>query len=147
MQAAIGRLQLRKLPAWTAARQENARRLRDGLRGVVALRIPEPGADIVHACYRQYAFVRPGLLAPGWSRELVMDAILAAGVPCSVGSCSEIYREKAFVDRGWGPGSPLPVARELGETGLAFLVHPTLTPASLDYAVDVIKGVMASATR
>jgi dTDP-4-amino-4,6-dideoxygalactose transaminase len=147
MQAALGRLQLQKLPGWTAARQDNARRLRDGLRGVAALRIPEPGADIVHACYRQYVFVRPELLAPEWSRELVMDAIVAAGVPCSVGSCGEIYLEKAFVDRGWGPASPMPVARELNGTSLAFLVHPTLTPAALDYAVDVVQGVMARATR
>jgi dTDP-4-amino-4,6-dideoxygalactose transaminase len=117
------------------------------LRGVAALRIPEPGADIVHACYRQYVFVRPELLAPEWSRDRIMDAIVSAGVPCSVGSCSEIYREKAFVERGWGPASPMPVARELGETSLALLVHPTVSPAALDSAVDVVEGAMAKATR
>jgi dTDP-4-amino-4,6-dideoxygalactose transaminase len=147
MQAAIGLLQLDKLPAWRASRQANARRLRAGLADIAALRIPEPGADVVHACYRQYLFVRPERLREGWSRNRVMEAIVAAGVPCTVGSCSEIYREKAFVDRGWGPPAPLPVARDLGETSLALLVHPTLTDTALDEAVGIIRQVFSQASR
>ena len=56
-----------------------------------------------------------------------MTAITAAGIPCFSGSCSEIYREKAFVAAGLSPCKRLPVARRLGETSLMFLVHPTLT--------------------
>jgi dTDP-4-amino-4,6-dideoxygalactose transaminase len=147
MQAAIGRAQLLKLPDWSARRQTNARLLREGLSDVAALRIPEPPSDVLHACYRQYLFVRPERLVAGWTRNRVMDAVAAAGVPCTVGSCSEIYLEKAFRDRGWGPASPLPVARELGETSLALLVHPTLSSAAMTFAVDVIRDVMHLASR
>ena len=56
-----------------------------------------------------------------------MNAVTAEGVPCYSGSCSEIYREKAFTERGLGPAERLPVARELGETSLMFLAHPTLS--------------------
>ena len=51
---------------------------------------------------------------------------MKAGVPCFSGSCSEVYLEKAFDGTGWRPEKPMPVARELGETSLMFLVHPTL---------------------
>jgi len=67
-----------------------------------------------------------------------MAAINAEGIPCFSGSCSEIYREKAFVDAGYGPTYRLPVAKELGETSLMFLVHPTLTEADM---LDTCKAV------
>jgi dTDP-4-amino-4,6-dideoxygalactose transaminase len=147
MQSAIGRIQLRKLPDWSARRQAHARALRESLRDLPALRIPEPGPDVVHASYRQYLFVRPENLAAGWTRDRVMEAITAAGVPFSVGSCSEIYLEKAFVDRGWGPHSRLPVARELGETSLALLTHPTLSVEAVSYAANVVREALTRASR
>jgi dTDP-4-amino-4,6-dideoxygalactose transaminase len=64
----------------------------------------------------------------------------------TVGSCSEIHRERAFTDRGWGPEKPLPGAQELGATGMVFLVHPTLTLAFLDEVVDIVRTVVHQAT-
>jgi dTDP-4-amino-4,6-dideoxygalactose transaminase len=90
-------------------------------------------------------FVRQELLRPGWDRDRILQAINAEGVPCLVGSCSEVYREKAFVkDRR--RGTRLPVVKELGETSLMFLVHPTLKIEAIDQACSVIERVMASAT-
>ncbi len=145
MQAAIGRLQLRKLPTWIDRRRTNAARFREALSALPGLRVPSPPAEVGHAYYKFYAFVRPERLAPGWSRDRVMAAINALGVPCTVGSCSEIYREKAFTDRGWGPPTPLPVARELGETSLMFMVHPTLADEALDATVAAVREVLATA--
>ena len=70
-------------------------------------------------------------MANGWSRDRIMAELNELGVPVTVGSCSEIYREKAFTDRAWGPVTPLPVASELGATSLMFVVHPTLARDSL----------------
>jgi dTDP-4-amino-4,6-dideoxygalactose transaminase len=145
VQAAIGRIQLRKLAAWVERRRRNAQRMTQGLGGIAALRIPTPPADIGHAYYKFYVFVRPERLAPGWDRDRVMAEVNAQGVPCSVGSCSEIYLEKAFRDRGWGPRRPLPVARELGQTSLMFVVHPTLADEATDYAIETIRRVMGRA--
>jgi dTDP-4-amino-4,6-dideoxygalactose transaminase len=147
MQAAIGRSQLAKLPDWTARRRQNAGRLIDAFRELRALRIPEPPPEIGHAYYKFYAFVRPELLADGWSRDRIMLEINAAGVPCSTGSCSEIYLEKAFTDRGWGPSARLPVARALGETSLMFMVHPTLSDAAIEKTASITREVIARATR
>ena len=145
VQAAIGRIQLRKLADWVARRRRNAQRMAEGLGDIAALRIPKPPADVGHAYYKFYVFVRPELLAPGWHRDRIMAEINAQGVPCSVGSCSEIYLEKAFRDRGWGPERPLPVAGELGQTSLMFVVHPTLTDEAINYAIETIRRVMGTA--
>lgn len=147
MQAAIGRVQLAKLPEWTAARRHNAKLLADGLAAMPMLRVPVPPAHVGHAYYKLYAFVRPERLATGWSRDRIMAELTERGIPCSVGSCSEIYREKAFTDRGWGPQRPLPVARALGETSLAFMVHPTLPRAALEATVSAAHDVARYATR
>lgn len=146
MQAALGRLQLRKLADWTARRRAHAQRLAAGLSALPGLRVPLPGDHVGHAYYKFYAFVRPERLAPGWNRDRIMEAVNALGIPCTVGSCSEIYLEKAFADRGWAPARRLPVARELGETSLMFMVHPTLPPQALEATVAAVHEVMAQAT-
>jgi hypothetical protein len=100
-----------------------------------------------HAWYKFYAFVRPERLARGWTRDRVMAAIVARGVPCFAGSCAEIYRERAFTQRNLGPSRPLATARALGATSLMFLVHPTLLREDMRDACRVVEEVCALATR
>ena len=147
LQAAIGRLQLAKLPQWVAARRRNAAALDRGLAAAPGLRIPRPLDSIGHAYYKYYAFVVPEALAPGWDATRINEAINAEGIPCFAGSCAEIYRERAFADRGWGPAQRLPDARRLGETSLMFLVHPTLGEAEMADTVSAVTKVMRVATR
>jgi dTDP-4-amino-4,6-dideoxygalactose transaminase len=66
-------------------------------------------------------------------------------VPCFQGSCSEIYLEKAFDGTPWRPTERLPVARELGETSLMFLVHPTLEDVQIESICEAITTVMRRA--
>ncbi|WP_157469050.1 DegT/DnrJ/EryC1/StrS family aminotransferase [Deinococcus murrayi] len=147
VQAAIGRLQLRKLPDWMERRRANAAVLNERFAGHPALRLTLPPEEIFHAYYKYYAYVRPEALREGWTRDRIMTEIAARGVPCFSGSCSEIYLEKAFQDAGYGPQERFPVARELGETSLMFLVHPTLTPEDMGQMADVVGDVLAQATR
>lgn len=147
LQSAIGRLQLAKLPGWITARRANAARLAAGFAEIPALGVPAPPAHVGHAYYKFYAFVRPEALAEGWSRDRIMAELNERGIGCTVGSCSEIYLEKAFTDRHWGPAQRLPVARQLGETSLCFMVHPTLAPETLDSTVAGVQTVMALASR
>ena len=124
MQSAIGRYQLNQLEAWLQERRRNAALLRDALRDVELLRIPDPSPHTRHAYYRFYVFLRREKLHPDWDRTRIVNALHAAGIPCDVGVCPEIYREPAY--RGmFGPGhARLPCARELGETAVAFPIHP-----------------------
>jgi dTDP-4-amino-4,6-dideoxygalactose transaminase len=146
MQAAIGRCQLTKLDGWLARRRANAALMDDALAGLEGLRVPRPPAHIGHAYYKHYAFVRPDRLKAGWDRDRVMNAVLEQGGACFSGSCSEIYLEKAFDDPDLRPPTPLPVARELGETSLMWPVHPTLPEDELARTCAAIREVMGQAT-
>jgi dTDP-4-amino-4,6-dideoxygalactose transaminase len=144
-QAAIGRLQLARLPDWVDARRRNAGVLAERLASLHGVRVPLVPPDFHHAHYRFYAYVRPDALRAGWSRDAIMGEIAAAGVPCLVGSCPEIYLERAYREAGIGPPGRLPVARELGETSLCFLVHPTLSESDMQRSADVICEVLHAA--
>lgn len=156
MQAAIGRIQLTKMREWQAQRAANVSRIAAALecfaRSDGALRLPHLSYDWsersrnAHAWYRLYAYVRPENLAPGWSRDRIVEEIVARGVPCFQGTCSEVYRERAFDHTGWRPAQALPVARELGETSVCFLVHPTLRDEDIRMTCETVSTVFAAAT-
>ena len=145
MQAAMGRIMLRRLPAWVDARRQNAATLTRGLAAIPALRIPQAPAHVSHSYYKYYAFVRPDFLSSGWSRDRIIQNLQAEGIPCGPGSCSEIYLEQAF--EGLRPAERFSVARELGETSLMFMVHPTLTATEIDATARAINKVMAAAAK
>ncbi len=146
MQAAIGRIQLERMPEWKAARQANAQRIWQTASECQGLRAPTIPEHVEHAAYKCYVFVEPERLADGWDRDRIQQEIVASGVPCFSGSCSEVYRERAFDGTEWRPDKPLPIAQELGETSLMFLCHPTLIEAEVDKTCQVIQAVMAQAT-
>jgi dTDP-4-amino-4,6-dideoxygalactose transaminase len=159
MQAVIGRIQLRRMVEWAAARKRNAEAIWAACREFSALRVPQvkcgscpgachaTGAGCAHAHYKCYVYVQPERLSPGWSQDRIVETIKAEGVPCYQGSCSEVYLEKAFDGTGWRPQERLPVAQMLGETSIMFLVHPTLTEAEVVKTCDVVRRVMNLASR
>ena len=110
-----------------------------------ALRTPSPAANFFHSYYKFYSFVRPEWIKRGWDRDRIMITISAAGVPCYSGSCSEIYLEEAF-SKHLRPKERLPNAKQLGETSLMFLVHPTLSLADIECAITVVNDTLAIAT-
>lgn len=146
MQSAIGRVVLRRLPDWVRARRRHAAVLDDALRGLAALRVTIPPELVEHAYYKYYAYVRPGRLREGWSRDRIMEGVTALGTPCYSGTCSEIYLERCYQDAGLVPARPLPVARELGETSLMLEVHPTLSDTDVGRAAAAMRRVVEAAT-
>ena len=159
IQAAIARIQLARMSGWTAARSANAAALAVALAPFAgpgkALRLPKlchglcatcaPQSGCVHANYKFYAYVNTDALAAGWTRDRIVAEITAQGVPAYQGSCSEVYLEKAFDGTGWRPEQPLKVARELGETSLMLLVHPTLTTTEITKTCAVLTEVLSRA--
>lgn len=159
VQGAIGRIQLRRMQDWTAARQNNADRLTAAARpfsqGEGPVRLPDFGCSLCpkkggadgcqHANYKFYFYVEPRHLAVGWSRDRVVNEITARGVPAYQGSCSEVYLEKAFDGLSCRPTPPLPVAHELGQTSVMMLIHPTLTAEEINQSCDVLAAVLSEA--
>lgn len=146
IQSAIGRVALRNLNSWVETRRNHAAILRRILSDCPVLRVPTPTARAEHSFYKFYAFLRLDKLLPGWSRDRLVAEISAQGVPCFTGSCSEIYLEEAFPEE-WRPADRLPIARELGETSLMFLVHPTLTRIQVQIMADRIVHVLNPSVR
>ena len=147
MQSAIGRIQLKRMPEWHAARTENARVLFETFlpwgEGDGFLRLPasmfadhsdigKPPHDSRHAWYRFYAFVRPERLPSNLDRDVLINMISDQGLPCMHGSCSEVYLEKAFNNTPSRPPQSLPNAKMLGETSMMFFTHPGVHRVPVD---------------
>ena len=147
VQAAIGRKQLQKLPDWTRLREANALRLINIFQGFPSLRTPLPEAGFQHAWYKLYTYVNGEYLRAGWNRDRIMVTLNGMGIPCFSGSCSEIYKEQAFMEAGYCPASPLPNARQLGDDSLMFLVHPTLPAEDMARTAEAVRTVLQEATQ
>ena len=139
MQAAIGRIQLSRMADWHRRRLGNANAIWSSARRLSGLRVPDIPVGVEHGAYKCYVYGEPERLCSGWTRDRIIAEVSARGVPCYAGSCSEIYLEKAFDNTGLRPAERLPVARELGDTSLMFLVHPTLTVDEIQKTCDVLE--------
>jgi dTDP-4-amino-4,6-dideoxygalactose transaminase len=146
VQAAIGLLQLQRLEAWRARRASIAAALASSCERHAIFRVPTIPDDFQHAWYRFYAFIRPERLASGWTRDRVIEEITALQVPCLHGSAPEVYLERAFDETGFRPVERLPIARELGESSICFLTHPTLTDGEVQKTQAAIEAVAARAS-
>jgi len=140
MQAAIGRLQIKKLGQWNQTRQKNAERIIDSLAKFPNLyRIPEVKPYMQHAWYKLNIFLKENVLKGIKSVELV-NLFIEAGVPCFVGPCPEIYLEESF-KKNKAVIRRFPIAKKLGETSIMFLVHPTLTNEDLNFICSTIEKI------
>jgi dTDP-4-amino-4,6-dideoxygalactose transaminase len=147
MQAAIGRIQLARMPSWHEARKVNALAILGAARATDLFRVPHVPTDIEHGWYKCYAFIRAETLGLSWSRDRVIAGINDRGIPCFSGSCSEVYLERCFVDAGLRPPERLPGARQLGDSSVMFLVHPSLTSDEIQRTCDVIREIASLASR
>ena len=145
MQAAIGRIQLRKLPFWQKKRYAYCNQIWQAARETERFSAPyfacsscEIDSDgcmgCKHAAYRSYIFVRDG----GLDRDKIIEKINSRGIQCFSGSCPEVYLEGAFQKRGLEPKHRLKNAKFLGETSLAFLCHPTLQQSEVDKTCEIL---------
>jgi dTDP-4-amino-4,6-dideoxygalactose transaminase len=147
MQGVIGRIQLKRMPDWRNKRINNANEIWKTAKQCKGLRVPSIPDYIEHAAYKCYAFVELKKLKDGWGRDKIIKEINSLGVPCYSGACPEVYLEKAFDNTGLRPKERLVNAKELGETSLMFLIHPTLTNHEIKQTCDAITSVMNKATK
>jgi len=145
MQAAIGRIQLKKMPLWLKQRRANASVLMDTLHDVPGLSIPGIPVGVNPAFYRAYVFIDSVRLKHGWNRDRIVKNMKARGILCSQGSCCEIYYEQAFLQTGLSSVEPLPAAHTLGETSMCFSVHPGLSADHMRAIAETVAGIMAKA--
>jgi dTDP-4-amino-4,6-dideoxygalactose transaminase len=130
--AAIGRVQLTKVDAWTARRQENAAFLDANLRGVV---VPPVAEGAVHV-YHQYT-IRVAEDRDGFVRALKEEHQVGSGVYYPIPN----HRLPSLAP--YAPGLDLPVTEAAAREVVSLPVHPSLSAADLDRiaaAVDAVAG-------
>lgn len=147
MQGAIGRIQLKKIDDWNKIRLKYSERIWNVAKSSKGLRVPEIPSYIQHACYKCYIYVEESQLQKGWSRDVIQDKIVQTGVQCFSGACSEVYLENAFSETSFVPSKRLEMAKELGETSLMFLVHPSLSDQDIKNTCEAITKVMMMAAK
>lgn len=143
-QAAIGRIQLKKLDNWLDKRRMNANILNECFRKIPALRVTIPEELFTHSYYKYYVFIRPEMLKAGWNRDQIVTHLNNKGIPCFIGSCSEVYLENAFKDAKLQPVERLKTAQEVGNNSLMFLVHPTLEEKEMKIICEAVEDVFSA---
>lgn len=155
MQAAIGRIQLKKLPEWANLRRKYADMLNSGFKDVYGLRTVIPPNYIFHAYYKYYVFIELDKLCSGWDRNRIINAINAEGVLCQLGSTWGIGMETAWKNikctitgnqHNYQLKKHFPNDHFVGSTILMFQVHPTLDIETISDTIMAVKKVMEVAT-
>ncbi|GLO59662.1 aminotransferase [Vibrio sp. MACH09] len=147
MQAAIGRIQIKKMHDWSERRRKIGNDIDNSLMHIKAVRIVVVPEYMRHAEYKHYFFIRPEHLKLGWSRDKIIHEINARGIPVYQGSCPEVYLEKAFDDTGWRPTKRLINAKKLGETSIMCLVHPTLSESEVKLMCYTMNEILNMASK
>jgi dTDP-4-amino-4,6-dideoxygalactose transaminase len=149
MQAAIGRIQLKRMPEWTKKRNLFQSKIWENCSSLSGLRVPQFNSSNlnVHGAYKAYVFVIEDKLKEGWNRDKIIEELGKNGVECFSGSCSEVYLEKAFDGKPYKPKKRLRNAKQLGETSLMFLIHPTISEEEIETNCKCITEVMQKAQK
>ncbi|MFI5005210.1 MAG: DegT/DnrJ/EryC1/StrS family aminotransferase [Solirubrobacterales bacterium] len=130
LQAAILRVQLPHLDAWSDGRREaGAHYEQAGLGELVALPKPTAGTE---PAWHLYVIGHPDPPA--------LEATLAAaGIGRKAYYRTPIHRQAAM--RAWGAGIELPTTDHAARTHLAIPLSPVLTRAQVDEVVGVVRGL------
>lgn len=123
--AALGRVQLDRLPEFTEARRENARRLTEGLADA-DVETPTVPDDRTHA-YHQYT-IRSD------DRETLKDGLEEQGVGSKVYYPTCLHELEAYE----GYDADVPRAKRATEEVLSIPVHPNLSSDDVDRIVEAV---------
>lgn len=129
IEAAIGLVQLQRLPAWTGRRREIAAIYRERLDPMLGLPVERPGAKHV---YHQYT------LAP-FDRKKVRDALRDAGIGHDVYYPKATHQQDPYL----GPDYDLPITEEMVESVVSIPVRPDLNDEEIDLIVETLNGAVA----
>lgn len=126
VQAAIGRLQLKKLRGWVERRRMIAMRYDKAFGDLLGWKAYSSG----HSFYMYLTRVYPN------RRDKMLELLNARGIPARIGGCPNIGHEKAF----GGIAEACPVADEVGARIMALPCYPTMSDDDVN---KVIGGIHA----
>ncbi len=138
--AAVGREQLRKLPAAVRKRQRNAAILTRGLSGLAGLKMPDVARWATHAFNQFTIRLDPSVLR--MSRDEFQKALARRGIETAVHYPLPLHRQPIF--QGCGTDDDFRVSTRLAETVLSLPVHPGLSQPDLERIIRAVRKVSGS---
>ncbi len=132
MAAAIGLVQLGRLPEWTAARIANGNYYNTHLESV---KVPTVPADYTHV-YHQYTVRVPD----GVDRDAVAKRLNEKGIGVRVYYPLPIHQQPVFQNMGGYTNLNLPVTEKLTKQVFSLPVYPTLTEEERAYVVQEVNA-------
>jgi dTDP-4-amino-4,6-dideoxygalactose transaminase len=130
VEAAIGRIQLGRLPAWVDARIANAAVLNEALKDHVG--VPATAAGAKHV-FHQYTVRSP-------ERRAIMAALSEAEIGFGI-----YYPKGTHVQAPYaGSGAVVPVTERVTEEVLSIPVRPDLEPHELATIINVVKRAVSA---
>ncbi len=128
IQAAIGLVQLEKLPRFVAKRRENAKRLTELLAGSDRLKLPEESEERQHSWYLYTVRLQN---ATESERNKIVDELRRKGVGAEVYYVHPVhlmpYYRESFGER------KLPETEKAAKQVFSLPIHPSVTEAQVDY--------------
>jgi perosamine synthetase len=141
--AALGREQLRRLPAAIRARQRNAASLTRQLEGTPGILLPRCVGRVGHA-FNLYT-LRLDSDVLNLSRDEFQEALLRRGIETAVHYPTPLHRQPIF--RGFGNDRDFPVSVRLAQTVLSIPVHPGLTERDIARIAQAVRETAKTAAR
>ena len=154
IQAVIGIHALDELEEWVNHRRKIANIYNNTLKGVSGIRLTIPNNDlfngdsitdysqqiepIYHSYYKYYFFIDPSKFKI--SRDKIIELINGENIFCQVGSCSEVYKEKAL--EVYKPKNNLLVTQELFKTAILLKCDPCISEEKATENINIIKDIL-----
>ncbi|RYU82500.1 DegT/DnrJ/EryC1/StrS family aminotransferase [Hymenobacter persicinus] len=137
IQAALLRVKLRCLPAWTAARQQVAAQYDAALADLPGVRIPARDPRSTHVFHQYTLTVAEGEKGAPNRRDQLQEFLRARGIPSVVYYPLPNHLQPAYGYLGHRAGE-FPVAERLCRTVLSLPIHPTLTEAQVAQVAEAV---------
>ncbi|MFN6378678.1 MAG: DegT/DnrJ/EryC1/StrS family aminotransferase [Flavobacteriales bacterium] len=132
IQAAILRIKLRHLDAYSAARNAAASFYDDAFKNEPKLKTPARAKNSTHV-FHQYTLITDGV-----DRFGLQDFLSTKGIPAMVYYPVPLHMQKAYVDPRYKEGD-FPVTEELCKRVISLPMHTELSQEQLDFIVSSVK--------
>ena len=139
MNAAIGLVQLRRLPTMQAARHRIVAQYRDALDDVDAVELPACRSDVEHAWHLFILRVRPEQLRIG--RDQFIQELTEAGIGTSV-HFIPLHEHSYYRDVLGISAADLPTATAQWQRIISLPLFPGMTPGDVDRVADTVRGIV-----
>ena len=139
-QAAVGRIQLKKLPAFINSRENNARYFYENLKSIEGIELTEIIDDIKHTFHLCNILIDEETI--GISRDEFLDVLRTKyGVACITQYSPPVHLDDYFRMKYKYREGDFPVAEDLARRIVTLPIAPRMTKDDLDYCIEAIKQV------